>query len=304
MKILIIGAGGIGGLLAAKLAKAHKDVALIDQGKHLEAIQNDGLTLISPSETRTYKLSAYDSDSYVDKPDVIFISTKAYSLDPVITFLKKDAFKDALIIPLLNPIGAAEEISQALGEDFEVLDGVAYALSSKLRPGVILQDTDNFRIVAGFMREAGVPYEKLIALNDELRDTDINFEITKDAKAAHFKKFTVVSPFAAVTSYLSVDAAPMQVPGEQRELYKALTNEVIEIGRALGFPLQDASVQRNLERLDMYAPTSNASMARDILAKRDSELDGLIFSVVRLGRKLGVATPNYEKVAKRFGFEA
>ena len=85
MKYLIVGSGGTGATIGAYLAKASKDVTFIARGKHLDAIKEKGLRIIRPDDEFTiYPAKAATLESYDEKPDVIFVCVKGYSLDSVI----------------------------------------------------------------------------------------------------------------------------------------------------------------------------------------------------------------------------
>lgn len=78
--------------------------------------------------------------------------------------------------------------------------------------------------------------------------------------------------------------------------------EIAALAKAMGAEFDIDIVKTNLSILDALTPDASTSMQRDIRAGKSSEMDGLIFTPVRLGRKYGVPTPTYEKIAKHFGF--
>lgn len=306
MKFLVIGAGGIGGLLSAKLLAAHQDVNLIAHGKNLEALSQDGLTFISPDNTTSYEVKVSDMALYEGEPDVIFICVKSFSIDEVCDFIKAKQFTKAVIIPILNGFGISHSIQEKLGEEFTVLRGLIYASSTLIRPGVILQDSDLCRIIAG--KDDVMDDEELLGLLKEiqpvLNGAGIDFEISKHTKLDSFKKFAFISPLAALSSYYGMDVAAIQVPGEQREMFVDLSKEVLAIGEKMGLDVSERRVQVNLDLLDELAPTSIPSMSRDLAQHKQSEIDSLIFEVIRLGKKYNVPTPLYNRVAHKYNFQS
>ena len=88
--------------------------------------------------------------------------------------------------------------------------------------------------------------------------------------------------------------------GEAREVFKALIREIVELSHAMGIQFQEDLVERNLKILSDLPPETTTSMQRDVLALRQSEMDGLVFEVVRMGKKYGVSMPQYEKAAEYF----
>ena len=116
-------------------------------------------------------------------------------------------------------------------------------------------------------------------------------------------KFSHVSPMAACGQYYHVKAGAMQKPGEIRECFIRLVGEILELARAMGIELDDKPdaplMQSHLKILDDLAESASTSMQRDIEAGKNSEVDGLIYQVVRLADKYGLACPEYRKVAQK-----
>jgi 2-dehydropantoate 2-reductase len=86
-------------------------------------------------------------------------------------------------------------------------------------------------------------------------------------------------------------------------MFKTLIREVVALAGAMGIQFKQDLVQVNLAILANLAPESTTSMQRDVMAEHDSEMDGLIFEVVRLGQKYGVPVPEYRKVAEKYGYQ-
>lgn len=114
-------------------------------------------------------------------------------------------------------------------------------------------------------------------------------------------KFAYVSPNAACGQYYHAKAAEMQHPGEVRDSFVRLIKEVVALADKMGIPLENRPgelVERNLRILDALAPTASTSMQRDMEAGKQSEVDGLIYQVVRLAEQYGVDVPEYRKIAE------
>ena len=114
-------------------------------------------------------------------------------------------------------------------------------------------------------------------------------------------KFSVVSPMAACGIYHHIQVGGMQAPGQPREDFKALVAEIGALAQAMGFPFPEDPVARSLAIQDALDPDASTSLKRDLDARKPSEVDGLIFEVVRLGRKYHVPTPMYDRVAAKLG---
>ena len=118
MKYAVIGAGGTGGMIGFYMTKAGKDVTLIARGEHLAKMQEKGLTVerMWDGSMETLPVSATDMEHYRERPDVIFVCVKGYSLAGTIPFIKKAAKKDTVVIPVLNIYGTGAKMQKELPE--------------------------------------------------------------------------------------------------------------------------------------------------------------------------------------------
>ena len=104
---------------------------------------------------------------------------------------------------------------------------------------------------------------------------------------------------AACGLYYHVSAGAVQETGEPRDTFVKLMREIDALAVAMGVPFLVDIVTTNLQILDTLSPEASTSMQRDIYADKLSEIDGLIYEVVRMGARYGVPTPMYEMVARK-----
>ncbi len=303
MKYLIIGAGGTGGSLGAYMTEAGKDVTLIARGEHLELMQKWGLRMETTRKGNytVYPVKARDMEHYKEQPDVIFNCVKNYSLLDTIPFIKKVAHRDTIVIPILNVFGTGEKIQEML-PDILVTDGCIYISSEIKEPGTILQKGDIFRVVFGVRKpEEYRPVLTQVAL--DLEESGISSILSDNIKRDALQKFSYVSPMAACGIYYDINAGAAQKEGEVRDTFIALMHEIENLAEAMGIYFTVDIVEKNLEILDNLSPTASTSLQRDLKQGKASEIDGIIFEVLRLGRNCGVKLPTYEMIAKKLGFE-
>ena len=300
MKYLIYGAGGIGGCLAAFLAQGGKDVSLIARGAHLEAIQKNGLVLETGHGTFAVPVRACEQEQVTDRPDVIFVCVKGYSLEGTLPTLKRLSDGHTIVIPLLNIYGTGARLQPELSPAL-VTDGCIYIAAEIKAPGTVHMSGDIFRVVFG-PRTQGEYRPELEEVARDLNDCGIEGILSQNIQRDALMKFSVVSPTAASGIYHDIQVGGMQAPGQPREDFKALVAEIGALAQAMGFPFPEDPVARNLAIQDALDPDASTSLKRDLDAGKPSEVDGLIFEVVRLGRKYHVPTPMYDRVAAKLGF--
>lgn len=302
MKYLIIGAGGTGGSIGAFMTEAGKDLTIIDRGMHLEAIQNHGLKMETTSKGNytVYPMKAWDMEHYNEHPDVIFNCVKDYSLLDTIPFIKRVAHKDTIIIPILNIYGTGGRMQKLL-PDLLVTDGCIYIAAEIKEPGTIMQKGDIFRVVFGVRNpEEYRPVLEQVAA--DLEGSGITSIISDNIRRDALQKFSYVSPMAACGVYYDINAGAAQREGKERDTFIALMREIEVLAQAMDIHFNVDIVESNLEILDNLSPTASTSLQRDLKQGKDSEMNGLIFEVLRLGRNYAVNLPTYEMIAEKLGF--
>lgn len=300
MKYAIIGAGGTGGCLGFFLKKAGKDVTLIARGKHLEAIRKNGLTIqkLWDESRETLPVKACTAEEYKEIPDVILVCVKGYSMDETVPTIKKIAGKETVVIPILNIYGTGGRLQKKLPE-LTVTDGCIYVSANIMEPGVILQHGKILRVVFG-ARKPEEETEKMREVAKDMVTDDLEVILSENIRRDAMVKFSYVSPIRAAGLYCNAVAADFQREGEQREMFKALIREIVALSHAMGIEFEEDLVERNLKILASLSPEATTSMQRDVIEGKRSEMDGLVYEVVRMGREYKVSMPQYEKAAACF----
>ena len=300
MKYAIIGAGGTGGCLGFFLEKAGKDVTLIARGKHLEAIRKNGLTIqkLWDESRETLPVKACTAEEYKETPDVILICVKGYSMDETVPAIKKIAGKETVVIPILNIYGTGGRLQKKLPE-LTVSDGCIYVSANILEPGVILQHGKILRVVFG-ARKPEEETEKMREVAKDMASDEMEVVLSENIRRDAMVKFSYVSAIGAAGLYCNAVAADFQREGEQREMFKALIREIVALSHAMGIEFEEDLVERNLKILASLSPEATTSMQRDVMEGKRSEMDGMVYEVVRMGREYKVSMPQYEKAAACF----
>ena len=300
MKYAIIGAGGTGGCLGFFLQKAGKDVTLIARGKHLEAIRKNGLTIqkLWDESRETLPVKACTAEEYKEIPDVILVCVKGYSMDETVPTIKKIAGKETVVIPILNIYGTGGRLQKNLPE-LTVTDGCIYVSANIMEPGVILQHGKILRVVFG-ARKPEEETEKMREVAKDMVTNDLEVILSENIRRDAMVKFSYVSPIGTAGLYCNAVAADFQREGEQREMFKALIREIVALSHAMGIEFAEDLVERNLKILAALSPEATTSMQRDVMEEKCSEMDGLVYEVVRMGEEYKVDMPQYKKAAARF----
>ena len=299
MKYLVIGAGGTGGSIGAYMTEAGKDVTLVARGEHLKQMQEHGLKMETTKKGNytVAPIKAADMEHYDEHPDIIFVCVKGYSLEETLPFIRRTAKENTIVIPILNIYGTGGRMQEKL-PDLLVTDGCIYIAGEIKEPGTILLRGDIFRIVYGVRDPQGLRPE-LLAVAQDLKDSGIEGVLSDNIRRDALQKFAYVSPMAACGLYYHVSAGEVQKTGEPRDTFVKLMKEIDALAVAMDVPFLVDIVTTNLQILDTLNPEASTSMQRDVYAGKASEIDGLIYEVVRMGQRYGVPTPTYEMVADK-----
>ena len=300
MKIVMFGSGAAGGAIGAYLANAGEDVTFIARGEHLNAMKKNGLLLKTSHAGNILinPIKAVSAEEYNDTPDIVFVTVKYYSINDAIEFLRKKAVKDTLIIPILNIFGTGAVLSESL-PDLTCLDGCMYIYAKIAKPGVIVQDEPLVRVIYGYrINQKENLIDKAEILEKILINAGIKGIFSKNIERDALRKFAFVSPMGAALLYYNTLSGGLQKEGEPRDMFVGLIKEVVAVGKAMGVEFDVDLVETGKKFMDSSKDNLSTSMVRDVLKGRPSEFSGQVRRIVELGKKLGVDTPLYKKVAE------
>jgi len=316
MKYIIIGAGGTGGILGFYMTKAGKDVTLIARNVHLEAMQKQGLSVEKMwiNETETMPVGAESMESYEakgEKADVILVCVKKYSLDSCIPFIQNISHKNTIVVPILNVYGTGAYLQEKLPE-LLVTDGCIYVSANIKQAGVLLQHGEILRVFFGVREKEDLKKlngqldgeykaERLLKkIAQDFKDSGIDGILSDNIKRDALTKFSYVFPIGTAGLYLHAVAGDFQREGEARELFKTLIREIVTLANAMGITFEEDLVERNLKILSNLPEEATTSMQRDVMEGKQSEIDGLVYEVVRMAKKYGGEVPTYRRAAEKF----
>lgn len=310
MKYAIIGAGGTGGILGFYMTKADRDVTLIARGRHLAAMQEKGLAVekMWDGTTEIIPVKAMDMEHYDEQPDVVLVCVKGYSLEDTIPFIQRVAKPSTIVIPVLNIYGTGAKMQEQLPK-LLVTDGCIYVSANIKEPGVLIQHGRILRVVYGvrnmstqkvnIKRAQEEILDALKNIKKDFDDSGIDGVLSENIQRDALEKFSYVSPISAAGLFYHATAADFQREGKQREAFKTMIREIAALAEAMGVPFERDMVEVNLKILSSLAPEATTSMQRDVMEGKDSEIDGLIYEVVRMGERYHVPVPMYAKVAEK-----
>lgn len=290
MKFAIVGAGGVGGLMGARLGQAGHQVSYLARGANLQALREKGLHLRTPAgEFDTGPLTASDDPAALGVADVVLITTKLYDLESVARRASPLANKDTLVVPVQNGVEAHEILARALPHA-NVLKGTIYVSSFLTGPGQILQKAPFCRL--RFASAAGKSIDAVAALAATLAAAPgIEAAVSPDIDSDLWKKFIMLAPFAAVSCLSRSDIGHVMAHAPSVDLLKQAMAEAIAVALAKKISLPDDIEAFTFKQMAQFPANAKPSMLEDIEAGRPIELEYLSGAIVRFGKALGIPTP-------------
>ena len=290
MRIVIMGAGGVGGYFGAHLAKAGHDVAFIARGAHLEAMRRGGLRLEGGrGDIVLPTVTASDDPAAVDGPaDIVLFAVKLYDTEAAAERLRPIVGPETLVISLQNGVDGPDRIAGVLGPN-TVLGGAAYVSALITEPGTVRYTSDMSRIVFGALDGTESPRAERFA--EHGRAAGFEAEVSDDIRSTLWEKFVLLATNSALTTVLRKPAGEIYHDPELAGIAAEMMREVAALARAEGITVADDVVERALALTRSFPPGMYASMYHDLARGRRLEAESLSGLVSRRGRALGVAVP-------------
>lgn len=311
MKICVIGAGAIGGLLGARLAKAGEDVSLVARGPHFEALRSHGLRFIEEDGSEfTVQPTIVGNVRDAGPQDVIVLGMKAHQVAAVVDDLRSVLTDDTIVLTAQNGIpywyfmkhGGPHEgriiesvdpggvVARGIPID-RVIGSVVYPAAEIIAPGV-LKHIEGNRFSISEIDGADTPRVRQLA--DTLRQAGFKAPITSDIRSEIWTKLwgnLSFNPISALTHATLVDICQFPMT---RDLAAAMMSEAQHVGEALGISFR-VSLDKRIAGAEAVGK-HKTSMLQDIEQGRAPEIAALVGSIIELGTVAGIPTPHIQAV--------
>ncbi|MEO2197290.1 MAG: 2-dehydropantoate 2-reductase [bacterium] len=288
-RVAVFGAGAVGGYFGGRLAQAGQNVTFIARGAHLDAIQRHGLQVVSvKGDFVVNPATATDDASSVGVVDVVLVAVKAGTVSAVAPSLKPMLGTHTVVVPLQNGVEATSHLMAALGSK-PVIGGLCRIVASVTSPGRITHAGIEPTVIVGELD--GSTSERVGLLRDLLSEAGVAVEVADDIQAALWEKFLLIAPWGGLGGLTRVTLDVLCGTPETRRLLAQSMGEVAAVAAAHGVRLVPDIVDRTMRFLAQVPAGGTASMQRDIMERRPSELEAQVGAIVRLGRDKSVDTP-------------
>jgi 2-dehydropantoate 2-reductase len=291
MRIAVFGTGSVGGYFGGRLSQAGEDVVFIARGEQLHAILTHGLHVDSINGSFLLQSAqATDDPSKIGKVDMVLVGVKAWQVPEAAEAMRPMLGPETFVLPMQNGLEAPGQLSQALGRQ-RVLGGLCGLFCYVAKPGHIVHaGLDPF---VKFGEQDNHRSQRVERLLDSFMLAGVNAEIPPNIQVAMWMKFLLITAWSGMGAVTRSPIGIWRSLPETRRMVERSLQEIIAVAAARGISLPEEASQTTLNMYDGLEPQSTASLQRDVMRGRPSELESQIGAVVRLGQEAGVATPQH-----------
>ncbi|MFL5259062.1 MAG: 2-dehydropantoate 2-reductase [Hyphomicrobiales bacterium] len=310
MRVCVVGAGSIGGLLAAKLEASGEDVTVIARGPHLAAIKQNGLRLIEAEGEIVAKVDATSALADVGNQDLIVLAVKAHQIADVAPQIGKVLASGTTVLTAQNGIPwwyFLKGVGIHQGRQLQSVDpggliashipvaslvgSVVYAAADIVAPGVIRHAEGN-RVTVGEVD--GVDTPRIRAISEALANAGFKSPISSDIRLEIWTKLLGNLTFNPISALTHVTLAGICHYPLTRELAARMMEEAKMVGEKLGTRVR-ISIDKRIAGATAIGE-HKTSMLQDVEAGRVLEIDALLGSVIELARLTDTPTPHLDTV--------
>ncbi|WP_102261520.1 ketopantoate reductase family protein [Mesobacillus jeotgali] len=289
MKILIVGAGAIGGYFGGRLLEKGEDVTFLVREKRQQQLRSNGLLVESIhgdmrfAEPKTI-LAGENTEPY----DVILVSTKSYHLDGAVESIKHYVGDETMVLPLLNGIAHLDVLTEAFGAE-KVIGGLCFIETTLTQDGKIVQTSPIHDLVFG--ERNGEKTERILQLEEAFSGTKASFHLSEKIQQEMWHKYLFITSLSGITSLFRSPIGPIRDQENGWKTIESLVHETAEIMDKIDAPLAAGAMDGILGRMKEIGHGMKSSLQRDMEKSLLTEADHLFGYLLKKAEQSGLTAP-------------
>jgi 2-dehydropantoate 2-reductase len=260
MRILVVGAGAVGGYFGGRLVEKGADVTFLVRPKRREQIEREGFVIRSVHGNANLQVQTITAGEQAKPFDLILLATKAYHLENAISNLKPYVGEQTTILPLLNGISHFERLFAEFGKE-KVIGGLCFIEATLNKKGHIEHYSPRHDLVygefSGQITERIKKIEALFAGANMI--TTVSDHIHRDL----WHKYIFISAMSGMTTLMQATVGEILSATHGEETYRRLLEEIVLIAKTQEPAIDDNIVEKIMEAVKSIPPTTKSSMQRD-----------------------------------------
>jgi len=293
LKILVVGAGAVGGYFGGRLLEKGEDITFLVRENRKKQIEEHGLIIESVHGGMKFAPKLVTRLENEEKYDVILLSTKAYHLEAAIEDIRPFVSEETMILPLLNGISHLDLLISEFG-DHHILGGLCFIETTLAEHGKIVQTSPIHNLVFG--ERSGLETERIMRLKESFSNTKASFIYSENILAEMWNKYMFIAVLSGVTTLMRAPIGPIrEVEGAYRVVEKVLL-EVFTVMEKMGAPVGTELIDEQMSKIKDMKYEMKSSMQRDMEKGLPTEADHFFKYLLENAETHQLSTPYLELI--------
>ncbi|MGW5887905.1 2-dehydropantoate 2-reductase [Priestia megaterium] len=293
MRILVLGAGGVGGYFGGRLVEKGEDVTFLVRERRKKELEQNRLVIKSAHGDFTSPVQAITKSEVKGPYDVILFTTKAYHLTQAIEDVRPFVGNQTVVIPLLNGMAHVAPLQEAFGEE-KVIGGLCFIETTLNQDGEVVQTSPAHRLVFGEFKQKDT--ERLQLIEQAFSGTKASFVKSSYIEQDMWHKYLFITVMSGMTTLMRAPVGPVLAAKGGRQFVQELFKEVENIMMAYDAPLAEGIIEQHMNTMDKMTYDMKSSMQRDMEKSSQIEGDHLQGYLLKLAEKSSIHVPLLQTV--------
>jgi 2-dehydropantoate 2-reductase len=288
LRILVVGAGAVGGYFGGRLAQAGRDVTFLVHARRAEEIRASGLQIISAHGDVTIQPKLITASELRSPYDIVLLSVKNYALTSAINDFAPAVGPSTVILPVLNGMRHMDFLEERFGNE-ALLGGVCLVATQLDANGRIVQLADFQSLAYGELDGKQTP--RLRDVDRAMRGAGFDASVSDHIVQDMWQKWVQLASLGAITCLLRGNIREIvAVPGGA-DLSLAALRECAAVAAACGYPPSPKFLEEKEAEFTAAGSSLTSSMYRDLVRNAPVEVDSILGDLLTRGHRLGISTP-------------
>lgn len=297
MKILIVGAGAIGGYFGGRLLEKGEDVTfLVREGRQAQ-LKETGLKINSVNGDSKLIPKTITAKNIHEPFDLVILSTKSYQLSAAIEDMRPFVGKETMVLPLLNGISHMEKLEKVFGKQ-AVIGGLCYIESTLDEEGTIVQASPMNQLVYG--EQTGEKTQRILQLQKAFEGAKADFILSDHIEQEMWEKYLFITVMSGITTAMESPIGPIRELETGQRTIAAFIEELASIMLEIGAPVKASIVQEQLDKINLMAAGMKSSMQRDVEKSLPIEAEHLQGYLLKKASEHQLPVPILEMIYTKF----
>ncbi|WP_226665959.1 ketopantoate reductase family protein [Metabacillus litoralis] len=294
MKVLVVGAGAVGGYFGARLVESGVDVTFLVRERRQQQLKENGLTIKSVHGDYTFApKTLLNTNQNEEHYDIVLIGTKSYHFQQAVEDIKPFVGSKTVIIPMLNGIKHLDVLMTTFSEN-QIIGGLCFIESTVDQHGVIVQTSATHDFVYGEL--TGKETDRMTKINNLLSKTKASIRKSDTILKDMWHKYMFISGLSGITTLFRSSIGPIREAKYGLEMIENLFIEIGSVMRAVGAPIDDNIEKIQLQKINEMSYEMKTSMQRDMEKNDYIEGDHLQGYLLTLAEDNNIHTPYLKMV--------